>query len=317
MLVKSPLEFDEAAIRSFSEKYIMSLESEFLASYNRIKNAPRRNLEQQTMNRIFSERDLLAIYPNPMVLDVGSSRICAVGSLSPEEGHTVTLRSCDVLAGAYAMLNSMFGLKPYVETEFAFVERLTDKFPENSFDIVRMSNALDHCYDPFTGIFEMLKVAKIGGTVRLIHHENESVYELEYGMHQWNITSGGENSMVIWRKGFTADIRDILGEAAEIRTQKQQRNDGTYVIKSDIVKLQDIQTPPKKGMNIFDETMITFCLMKTSARFSAAYKKAGNADPFRKSLFRKVIAYAPMSLRKYVPSWLEKCVRNLSRRIGY
>ena len=317
MFVKSPLAVSESEIRTFSEKYIMSLESEFLAHYNRTRNISQKQREDSVKDRKFSEPDLLKIYPNPHVLEVGTGRIASAGTIPPEEGHVIQLSACDVLAGAYDLLNQLYGLKPYVKVEFAFVERLTDRYERNSFDIVRMSNALDHCYDPFTGIFEMLKVVKTGGTVRLLHYENEAEREMQYGMHQWNITSEGEDSMLIWRKGFRAEMRDILKGCARIKTVRHDNPNGRCRIVSDIVKTDDIETPAKTGMNIFDETVIRFCLMKTSARFSSAYRKAGNDDPFRKSMFRKLIAYAPMGLRKYVPSWLERSVRKLSRRIGY
>ena len=320
MLVSSPLKFDEDEVRLFSQRYIMSLESEYLSWYNLVKNMSQAARESAVQNRKFCEPDLLKAYPSPKVLDVGAGRCSFVGTIHPDEGCTITLSACDVLAEAYSVINSLYGLKPYVHVDFAFVERLTDRYAENSFDIVRMSNALDHCYDPFTGIFEMLKAAKIGGTVRLIHSENEAENELEYGMHQWNITSTADDSMVIWRKDFSADIRDILGQAAAVKTRKVA---GTFkgkphnLIHTDIVKLADIETPPKNGMNIFDESLITFCLMKTSGRFSAEYRRVRHNDPFRKSMFKRMIAYAPMSLRKYVPAWLEKSVRSLARRIGY
>lgn len=268
-------------------------------------------------NRKFSESDLLRKYPNPSVLDVGTGRTSVVGTIPPEEGHVIKLCACDVLASAYDVLNSLYGLKPYVKVEFAFVERQTDKYEQNSFDIVRMSNALDHCYDPFTGIFEMLKVAKKGGTVRLIHAENEAEHEMQYGMHQWNITSEGEDSMLIWRKDFKAEMKDILKGCAVIKTTRKKTPNGRCRIMSDIVKTDDIDTPAKMGMNLFDEALIRFCLIKTSERFTSAYRKAGNKNPFIKSMFKRLIAYTPMRLRKYVPSWLERGVRRLSRRIGY
>lgn len=317
MLVKSPLQIDESEIKAFSERYIMSLESEFLAHYNRVKNMLQKDRENAVKDRKFSEPDLLELYPNPTVLDVGAGRISAVGTIPPHEGHTIKLCACDVLAGAYNLMNPLYGLKPYVKVQFAFVERLTDRYELNSFDIVRMRNALDHCYDPFTGIFEMLKVARVGGTVRLIHAENEAEREMQYGMHQWNITSEGEDSMLIWRKDFKADMRDILKGCARIKTTIRNNPSGGRLIVSDIVKTDDIETSAKTGMNLFDEAIIRFCLMKTSARFSSAYKRAGNSDPFRKSMFKRLIAYAPMGLRKYVPAWLERSVRELARKIGY
>ena len=315
MFVKSPLEFDEAAARSFSEKYIMSLESEYIGWYNVVRALKQEEREAAMKNRTFSEADLLELYPNPKVLDVGAGRASQVGTIAPE-GHTVTLRACDVLAGAYSVLNSLFGLKPYLSVEFSPVERLTDKYEQNSFDIVRMQNALDHCYDPFIGIFEMMKVAKIGGTVRLIHAENEAERRLQYGMHQWNISSSGEDSMIIWQKDFRADVKDVLAGAAHVKTRRVLHGT-TNFIHTDIVKLADIQTPPKIGMNILDESLIRFCLMNTSGRFSSAYSKTGHNNPFRRSMVKRLLAYAPMGLRKYVPLWLEVGVRKLVRRIGY
>lgn len=185
-----------------------------------------------------------------------------------------------------------------------------------------MSNALDHSYDPFTGIFEMLKVTRKGGTLRLVHFENEAEHDLEYGMHQWNITSDGEDSIVIWRRGLRAEIREILGASARVATKilirkRPTRKEPDRVIQTDILKLDDIQTPPKRGMNILDESFLNFCLMKSSPRFASAFRKSRSYDPFRKSMFKRLISYAPMSLRKYVPSWLEKFVRSTARKIGY
>ena len=319
MLVSSPLKFNEAEIRSFSEKYIMSLESEYIAWFNILKNTAPDTRTKSAMNKNFMCSDLLYQYPNPTVLEVGCGAYPA-GSLTPGNSHSVSMTCCDALAVPYSILHSLFGIKPYVEIDFSFVERLSDRYELNSFDIVRMSNALDHSYDPFSGIFEMLKVARIGGTVRLVHRENEAERELQYGMHQWNITSKGTDSMIIWRKDFSADIKDVLGDSVKITTKilpGSFRGGQANMIHTDIVKLKDIQTPAKRGMNIFDETFITFSLMMTSPRFSSAYRKITNRKPFRKSLFKRLIAYAPMSLRKYVPAWLENSIRKMAGRIGY
>ncbi len=237
MLVSSPLTFNEDEIRAFSENYIMSLELEYLFHSGTIEGMSeqaRKNIKDGN----FPEVDLLQKYPSPAVLEVGSG-IFPIGTLSPE-GHKISLRACDALGVQYSVIYSVYGLKPYVKIDFAFVERLTDRYGENIFDIVRMSNALDHCYDPFIGVFEMLRTAKIGGTVRLIHFENESEREHAYGLHQWNITANGENSIVIWRKDFSADLKDILGSAAKITSKRIPRPNGNDIIRSDILKLEDI-----------------------------------------------------------------------------
>lgn len=317
MLVESPLKLNEDEIRAFSERYIMSLESEYIGWYNSIKNTSLENRARSSANKPFNCPDLLTKYPNPTVLEAGCGPFPA-GNIPPEDGHTITVHNCDVLAVPYAVIHSLFGINPYAEVEFSFVERLTERYGENSFDIVRMANALDHSYDPFTGIFEMLKVTRVGGTLRLYHRENEAERELGYGMHQWNISSDGPDSMVVWRKGFKAEIHEILGDSASLTTTVTgTKNTPDRMIQTDILKLNDIETPARIGTNILDESMLTFCLMKSSARFSAAFKKARGHDPFRKSMFRRLIAYAPMSLRKYVPSWLERLVRSTARKIGY
>lgn len=324
MLVESPLKLNEDDVRKFSEKYIMSLESEYIGWYNIIKNMPAENRIKSSSNKPFNSSDLLAEYPNPKVLEVGCGPY-PVGSIPPEEGHNISLSCCDVLAVPYSILHSLFGITPHIKIDFSFVERLTDRYEENSFDIVSMSNALDHSYDPFTGIFEMLKVTRKGGTLRLCHVENEAERRLEYGMHQWNITSDGDDSMVIWRKGFRAEIRDILGSAVSIKTTvstktvtpRDQRTWTMKLIQTDILKLDDIQTPPKREMNILDETFMNFCLMKTTSNFASAVRKTRGYDPFRKSMLRRIISRVPIGLRKYVPSWLERFVRSTARKIGY
>ena len=317
MLVESPLKLNEEEVRKFSEKYIMSLEYEYLFNAESLRCSSQKARIKSIEDRIFSEADLLEKYSNPEVLDVGSSRICSVGTISPFPGHKISLRACDALAPAYNVQNKLYGLKPYVEVEFAFVERLTEKYPPDSFDIVRMRNALDHCYDPFIGVFEMLRVVKKGGTVRLIHAENEAEREMHYGMHQWNITSKGADSMLIWREGFSADLRDILGGAVSIHTEAKTNDKGIKMIHTDIVKLDDIEISVKTGMNILDDTMITFCMMKNCGRFESAYRKVFHRSPFSKSIFRKMIDSSPIRMRKHIPQWIKRPVKTILNRIGH
>ncbi len=317
MLVTSPLKLNEDDVRSFSEKYIMSLEYEYLFAADIIRRSTQEAREKSIENKIFSESDLLAKYPDPEVLDVGSNMVYAVGTLSPFPGHKISLRACDALAPAFDVLYELYELKPYVKVEFALVERLTEKYQPNSFGIVRMRNALDHCYDPFTGVFEMLRAAKKGGTVRLIHAENEAEREMHYGMHQWNITSKGADSMLIWRDDFSADLRDILGGAVSINTTVKPTGSGYNMIHTDIVKLEDIEVSVKSGMNILDETIIMFCLMKNCGRFTSAYRKAFHRSPFAKSMFRKMIDLSPVRIRKYIPQWIKRPVKTILNRIGH
>lgn len=304
MLLSSPLKFNESEIRTFSEKYVMALELEYLFHNSLFAGKTYEQRQNTAKNRIFTEQDLLEKYPNPKVLDVGSGLVSIVGTLTQNNQHKISLRACDALGVQYSILTSLYNVTPYVKTEFAFVERLTDRYERGSFDIVRMCNALDHCYDPFIGIFEMLKVVRTGGIVRLIHSENESERELGYGLHQWNITNRANDSMVIWRKGFSMDIKDILSNFVEISTVRVKQGNRTF-IHTDITKLEDIETTAKSGMNILDETMIIFCLMKTSRYFASAYKKVNKRDPFRKGIIDSIAGMTPARMIKYVPNWLK------------
>jgi len=45
-----------------------------------------------------------------------------------------------------------------INLESGFVELLDRKYPENSFDIVHMSNALDHSFNPVIEIAQLLYI---------------------------------------------------------------------------------------------------------------------------------------------------------------
>lgn len=93
MLVESPLKLNEEEVRKFSEKYIMSLEYEYLFNAESLRCSSQKARIKSIEDRIFSEADLLEKYSNPEVLDVGSSRICSVGTISPFPGHKISLRA--------------------------------------------------------------------------------------------------------------------------------------------------------------------------------------------------------------------------------
>lgn len=88
--------------------------------------------------------------------------------------------------------------------------------PNNYYDIVHMSNALDHCFDPLEGIYQLLTVVKVGGKIILRHNDNEAEHEKYTGFHQWNLTIvNGE--FQIWRKGVRPiNVQNIIKEVAEV-----------------------------------------------------------------------------------------------------
>lgn len=59
----------------------------------------------------------------------------------------------------------------------SFSFQKTTYLTDGSFDVVHMSNALDHCFDPIFGLMQLISVCKIGGKVILRHNENEALNE--------------------------------------------------------------------------------------------------------------------------------------------
>jgi SAM-dependent methyltransferase len=135
----------------------------------------------------FALEHLVKNYP-VKILDVGTAILSTVGNKTPK--GAVDLTAVDPLALGYANILRKNNLTPYVPTQFCMAETLTEKFAENTFDIVNMRNALDHSFDPIIGIYQMLYITKSGGRkgiVHLWHNKNEAEYEKYIGFHQWNI----------------------------------------------------------------------------------------------------------------------------------
>jgi SAM-dependent methyltransferase len=71
---------------------------------------------------------------------------------------------------------------------------------EAEFDIVHMSNALDHTQDPHRAFTALFTAVKPGGYLIIQGFENEGAFEKYQGMHQWNISIGKEHDLLIKNK---------------------------------------------------------------------------------------------------------------------
>jgi len=134
------------------------------------------------------------------------------------EGRIVWITAVDALAEQYERLLRDAGITPPVLTQPGEVERLTERFPKNSFDLVNMENALDHSYDPLLGIRQMLEVVKSGGYVLLLHDVNEAHRTGYVGFHQWNFCAE-EGHFIIWNPQNRVSVNDALGDIAEITVE--------------------------------------------------------------------------------------------------
>lgn len=117
------------------------------------------------------------------IADLGSGAICTTGDSWP--GVRVEIFPSDMLAEEYKHILWEFGVIPLLPVEFQNMERLT--YPDSTFDIVHCTNALDHCYDPFSAILEMVRVCKPGGWVYLSHISDVGRGSKYRGLHCWDI----------------------------------------------------------------------------------------------------------------------------------
>lgn len=162
-------------------------------------------------------KDLVSCLPQDQtelhILDVGSGPVSNVGRVVPD-GRKATVVAVDPLADAYNLLWDKAGIIPPLRTQMAEVERLDEKFAEASFDVVNMCNALDHCYNPLQGIYQMLHVVKSDCYVLLTHSSNEAEKANYVGFHQWNLSTSETGDFIIWNKSATLNINEILKEIA-------------------------------------------------------------------------------------------------------
>lgn len=114
------------------------------------------------------------------LLDCGSGVVSILNGLLPDN---YKLLATDVLGEEYEKIfdYSAYGIIPPLSVS-------AEDLPfEGIFDIVHMSNALDHTQDPLKAWERLMAACKPGGYVIVQGFENEANYEKWQGMHQWNI----------------------------------------------------------------------------------------------------------------------------------
>jgi SAM-dependent methyltransferase len=147
------------------------------------------------------------------VLDVGAGPITSIGKRLP--GKDLELVACDPLASQYDALLDEFGVEPPVRTLGCDGERLLERFAPESFDATHARNALDHAYDPFAVVVNMLACVRPGGLVLLSHFRCEAVNGYD-GFHQWNFDMTADGAFVIWHPRGVVDVTDRLRELATV-----------------------------------------------------------------------------------------------------
>lgn len=143
------------------------------------------------------------------ILDVAAGPISCVGwSIN---GECPQITPIDALATHYLAILEEFKLVPPVYTQQCDGEKIHTLFPPNSFDVVHIRNALDHCYDALMVMRNMLSVLKPGGVLIVCGYTDEAMFGNYDGLHQWNIRVD-DGQMIIWRPGERHEINKLFAD---------------------------------------------------------------------------------------------------------
>lgn len=174
--------------------------------------------EHTRKNKNFTlEKHLSGMEEKRMIkfIDVGSGPFSRCGCISDK--YNLLVDAVDPLAEIYNILKEKNDLDNGIKIKTGFVELLDKIYEPESYDIVHMSNSLDHSFDAVFGIYQLLNLCKIGGKVILRHAENEAERSEYGGLHQWNLSvHNEEDSFVIWRHGERYDIKKMLDGYADV-----------------------------------------------------------------------------------------------------
>lgn len=182
------------------------------------------------------------------VIDVGSGPFSLCGTIS--KNGIIDFTAVDLMAPIYKSVKARYNLETEVCPEFAILEKLASQFGVEQFDIVHISNALDHTYDPMEGIWQLLAICKVSGKVILQHHQNEAEAAKYDGLHQWNCTLQN-GKFEIWNKEVVIDVAEELKGLVEITFERHAPMDKVIMRK---VKSFDI--PQNMNQFLFDKALI-------------------------------------------------------------
>jgi SAM-dependent methyltransferase len=149
------------------------------------------------------------------VLDVGSGVVSILNGLLPQEKIT----AIDPLGEKYKTIfdYAKYNIQPPIPIKGEEVAH------RDEFDIVHMSNALDHTRDPRLVYDNLHRAVKPGGFLILQGFENEGKAQKYQGMHQWDIVVDGRTLWIGKEKERTILARSNYMQTKIIAT-KQGRN---------------------------------------------------------------------------------------------
>lgn len=174
----------------------------------------------------FDANAYLSSLVNPRVLDVGCGMSFHPGNyLCKESGEEFLLdiHYVDPLANFYNKISNKHK-RNVPRIEMGMAEFLTGVYENDSVDLVIIQNALDHSALPIKGIIESLNVLKDGGKLYLYHNENEAECENYKGFHKWNISTDGNNNLLLWNKDEKIVVDELVSGFASVETKRVENN---------------------------------------------------------------------------------------------
>lgn len=96
-----------------------------------------------------------ALEEDAVVLDVGSGLVSKYGNTLPN-GKKIRLMQVDALAAFYNKINQKVYGQTVASCNFGLFEFMANFYEENFCDAIVISNALDHCIDPYKSLIECL-----------------------------------------------------------------------------------------------------------------------------------------------------------------
>lgn len=177
------------------------------------------------------------------ILDVAAGPVSCIGWKI--QGQRPQITPIDALADQYRMLLDEFHLVPPTYTQRCDGENIDKIFAPESFDLVHIRNALDHCYDALAVVRNMLAVLKPGGVLIVCGYTDEAVFENYVGLHQWNIRADN-GQLIIWRPGERYAVNQLFAEqlAAINAVQDDAHRWTSVTLKKKVAHASAAQTRP-------------------------------------------------------------------------
>lgn len=167
------------------------------------------------------------IKKNDRILDVGSGPASVLGTHF--DGEKLDLVAVDPLADEYKKLYKKYNNYPKVIPQYGTGENLNE-YVTGKFDLIFSRNAMDHSYNPFKFIENMVSLLTKHGTILIIVGINEGVRENYSGLHKWNFLPL-EDDVVIWNQIYESRLLSkIISKDMAIKVEQYSNPDICKII---------------------------------------------------------------------------------------